>query len=438
MAEADEKGQMIKAYGFNPVAAQQGLWSTDPVWQAETLGGSLTDPKARYDWLHTDHLGTPILATTKEGQTSWKAIAESFGSTQIIGQDIEVSLRFPGQYFDAETGTYYNFHRDYRPNAGRYLQSDPIGLEGGLNLFGYVDANPIFHTDSTGEYWQAPVLFCLRFPRICQSILKCFKNPVSCRRRFCLAGNRLYHPICDFPRCVAEESCPTTYMKLVLAEGCYMNRLAVQWFCGKKTDPEHENEKAIAWKKGQECLALVAANCKSADNFIMMTANIRALIKSSDWDALSDLLAKNPEIACCVDEFGQSFLMYLAGKGGSADLIRKSIALGANPNYSAPCGSNAISEAISHGNRFGLDTIEELRALIEMGADPNLVADAGFPALHWAVVMNQIGHLKVLIELGADMKGKTSDSPPETLMQVAERMMSSEIIELLKSYGVRH
>ncbi|WP_428982827.1 RHS domain-containing protein [Ottowia cancrivicina] len=74
---------MTKAYGFNSVAAQQGLWSTDPVWQVETPGGSLTDPKARYDWLHTDHLGTPILATTKEGQTSWKAIAESFGATQI-------------------------------------------------------------------------------------------------------------------------------------------------------------------------------------------------------------------------------------------------------------------------------------------------------------------------------------------------------------------
>lgn len=83
MAETDEKGQMTKAYGFNSVAAQQGLWSTDPVWQVETPGGSLTDPKARYDWLHTDHLGTPILATTKEGQTSWKAIAESFGATQI-------------------------------------------------------------------------------------------------------------------------------------------------------------------------------------------------------------------------------------------------------------------------------------------------------------------------------------------------------------------
>ena len=135
MAEADEKGQMIKAYGFNPVAAQQGLWSTDPVWQAETPGGSLTDPKARYDWLHTDHLGTPILATTKEGRTSWKAIAESFGSTQIIGQDIEVSLRFPGQYFDAETRLHQNWNRDCAPGIGRSIQTDPIGLAGGLNLF---------------------------------------------------------------------------------------------------------------------------------------------------------------------------------------------------------------------------------------------------------------------------------------------------------------
>ena len=129
---------------------QLGLWSTDPVWQAETPGGSLTDPKARYNWLHTDHLGTPILATTKEGQVSWKAIAESFGSTQNIEQDIEVNLRFPGQYYDQETQTHDNFHRDYRPNAGRYLQEDPIGLEGGINLFAYVNNNPLLLIDSFG------------------------------------------------------------------------------------------------------------------------------------------------------------------------------------------------------------------------------------------------------------------------------------------------
>ena len=150
MAEADEKGQITKAYGFNPTTMQLGLWSTDPVWQAETPGGSLTDPKARYDWLHTDHLGTPILATTKEGQTSWKAIAESFGSTQIIGQDIEVSLRFPGQYFDAGTGLHQNWNRDCAPGIGRSIQADPIGLAGGLNLFLYVINNPVNRIDPMG------------------------------------------------------------------------------------------------------------------------------------------------------------------------------------------------------------------------------------------------------------------------------------------------
>lgn len=164
--------------------------------------------------------------------------------------------------------------------------------------------------------------------------------------------------------------------------------------------------------------------------------NVRDLIESSDWDALSDFLDKNPEAACRVDEFGNSLPMYLAGKGGSSDLIRKSILLGANPNHSAFDGSNAISKAINQGNCYGLDTTEELKALIEMGADPDLIADAGYPALHWAVVMNKIDHLKILIELGADVKAKTSDFPPETLMQVAERMGSRKIIDLLKFYGV--
>lgn len=68
--------------------------------------------------------------------------------------------------------------------------------------------------------------------------------------------------MCDFPGCVAGESCPTTYMKMALAEGCYMNRLAVQWFCDKRTNPEHEREKAIAWQKGQNCLALIPVNCR--------------------------------------------------------------------------------------------------------------------------------------------------------------------------------
>ena len=56
----------------------------------------------------------------------------------------------PGQYFDAETGLHQNWHRDYDPSIGRYLQSDPIGLYAGLSTYGYAKQNPLRFTDSIG------------------------------------------------------------------------------------------------------------------------------------------------------------------------------------------------------------------------------------------------------------------------------------------------
>jgi len=71
---------------------------------------------------------------------------------------VEMNLRMPGQYLDAETGHFYNYHRNMNPSIGRYTQRDPIGLDGGLNGFGYVEGNPLSGIDPTGLCpWCLPV-----------------------------------------------------------------------------------------------------------------------------------------------------------------------------------------------------------------------------------------------------------------------------------------
>jgi RHS repeat-associated protein len=73
-----------------------------------------------------------------------------FGETDILIENVENPFRFPGQYYDKETGLHYNYFRDYHPGLGRYIQPDPIGLLGGINLFTYVRNDPVNGVDPTG------------------------------------------------------------------------------------------------------------------------------------------------------------------------------------------------------------------------------------------------------------------------------------------------
>ncbi|WP_213881947.1 RHS repeat-associated core domain-containing protein, partial [Pseudomonas sp. dw_358] len=66
------------------------------------------------------------------------------------GNAPQVALRFPGQVYDATSQLSYNYYRDYNAQTGRYVQSDPIGLEGGINTYGYVGGNPLSYIDQRG------------------------------------------------------------------------------------------------------------------------------------------------------------------------------------------------------------------------------------------------------------------------------------------------
>lgn len=119
--------------------------------------------------VHTDHLGTPTQITNSAGTVIWQATYSPFGLATINNyvdgdsNKVELNIRFPGQYYDAETGLYYNWHRYYDPKIGRYITSDPLGLSAGINTYGYVGGNPVSYSDPSGLI--APV------------ILACAANP---------------------------------------------------------------------------------------------------------------------------------------------------------------------------------------------------------------------------------------------------------------------
>ncbi|TFY97100.1 Ig-like domain repeat protein [Ramlibacter humi] len=160
----DEAGQLLGEYDA----------SGSPVYEPIYLGSSLvgvlkqTGSAATNDLaiaihnVYADQIDTPRMITRQDHAIVWRwDTAEAFGAT-APNQDpsslgtFTFNQRFPGQVFDRETGLLQNWNREYNARFGRYAQSDPIGLEGGINTYAYVVNGPLTSTDPSGLATKDP------------------------------------------------------------------------------------------------------------------------------------------------------------------------------------------------------------------------------------------------------------------------------------------
>lgn len=167
----DEDGHLLGEYdlagrpiceivylGDQPVALLK--WSVHGAGGGQSVGASASGQYVNTDvhYIYTDHLDTPRLITSASDVIQWRwddvdpygVLPPTVAGSPAGEAALVFNLRMPGQYYDKETNLHYNYFRDYDPQMGRYVQSDPIGLAGGLNTFSYVNGDPLSFIDPFG------------------------------------------------------------------------------------------------------------------------------------------------------------------------------------------------------------------------------------------------------------------------------------------------
>jgi RHS repeat-associated protein len=156
----DEDGRLLGEYDALGNLIAEHLWLEDTpvaVFKPANEGyGGTAAGAAEVFYVWADHLDTPRRITNAANQVVWRWDSDPFGNgaaaedPSSLGRNFKHHLRFPGQYLDVEMGLHYNYFRDYDPRTGRYVQSDPIGLEAGTNTFTYVFGSPLGYVDEDG------------------------------------------------------------------------------------------------------------------------------------------------------------------------------------------------------------------------------------------------------------------------------------------------
>ena len=170
IAETDGVGNTVREYiwlGALPLAV---------IADVDTVS-----PKLYY--VHVDHLNRPIRMTDAAKATVWEATWLPHGGVHAITGTASLDARFPGQWFQLESGLHYNWHRHYDPTTGRYTQADPLGFVDGPSVYAYAVNSPQMYVDEDGRFVLPPggIGTLLNLPRISPPIPlpKSFPPPVA-------------------------------------------------------------------------------------------------------------------------------------------------------------------------------------------------------------------------------------------------------------------
>ena len=170
-APAAPVGQVAYTYDndnhlLTEAAATTGAKTREYIWLPSNDNDPIDLPLAVIDvatntltHVHADHLGRPTRMTDAAKSTVWQATWTPWGEAHSISGTVQNNLRYPGQYFQIETGLHYNHHRNYDPITGRYTQPDPLRFVDGPSVYAYAGNSPYMNTDREGRcFWDGCVV----------------------------------------------------------------------------------------------------------------------------------------------------------------------------------------------------------------------------------------------------------------------------------------